>query len=350
MKVLYHFPHYNTTIYAYRTIVNGFMHAFMEMGHEFKVYTSDDNLKEQLSNFNPDIFLTQSHHFYQRYLDLNLLKRYRDNGMVMFTKIDFWNNTISVKRVNEAKNLKDDKETIRLIKKGLLGDYFYHVVEQNDPRMDGFERETGQKFFTIPLAADKTVLLKSKYVDKYKSDISFIGTNLPEKRQYFGEYVFPLGKKYKLKLYGQDWTEKDKILGWVQRGGQYFNIPFIRSAQKPKLSLEDEGNIYASSSVSINVHEDYQRKFGGDCNERTFKIPMAGGFEITDDVLCIRKYFKDGEEIIIAKDKKDWFEKIDYYIKNPKKREEIIRKGKERVLREHTYNNRVALILKIAGK
>ena len=45
--------------------------------------------------------------------------------------------------------------------------------------------------------------------------------------------------------------------------------------------------------------------------------------------------------MIIAKDKNDWFDKIDYYIKNPKKRTPIIEAGRTCVLKEHAYHNRV---------
>lgn len=89
---------------------------------------------------------------------------------------------------------------------------------------------------------------------------------------------------------------------------------------------------------------------GGDCNERTFKIPAFWWFQIVDDVSCIRKYFKEWEEIIIAKDKRDWFDKIEYYIHNPEEREKIIEAWKKRVLAEHTYNNRVEQIINIYYK
>ncbi len=72
---------------------------------------------------------------------------------------------------------------------------------------------------------------------------------------------------------------------------------------------------------------------------------MYGGFEITDDVAVIRKYFKEGEEIVIAEDSKDWYEKIDYYIKNPEKRIKIMEAGKARVLKDHTYINRAKKII-----
>lgn len=344
IKILYHIPSIYT-VYANRTIYNGFKNAFLDLGYEFYTFTSHDKLEEKLKQIKPNIFITCSHIFWKKDLNFELLNKYRKNGMVMFTKIDFWNSPMSIARVNEAKSLKDDLVTVEEIKNGDLGDIFFHVVEQGDPRMDGFKDSTGKDFVTIPLAADK-ISLKSDIVDKFKADISFIGTYLPDKRKFFKEYVFPLRNSFDLKLYGQDWTFTDRAMGWIQRIGQYFNLPYIESIKKPSLELEDEGKIYASSLISINVHEQYQREFGGDCNQRTFNIPFSNGFEITDDVKCIRKYFNE-DEIVIAKNKDEWFEKINYYIKNPDKRIPYIKKGRERVEKDHTYNNRANQIIDI---
>jgi len=345
MKIAYHIPHPNS-LNAYRTIYNGFKNAFVDMGHEFYTFTADDDLEDFLAKNKPDIFLTATHFYYKKFLDFAILQKYRDLGMKVFVKVDFWNSPINSGRINEAKSLKDDKDTVQLIKNGIYGDVFYHVVEQGDKRMDGFERETGYKYHTIPLAADK-IALKDIFVEKFKSDVTYIGTYLPQKKEIFKNYLFPLKKKYDIKIYGQDWTFMDRSIGFIQKIGQYFNIPVVKSLRKPKLQLGDEGKIYKSSIVSVNIHEDYQKEFGGDCNERTFKIPFCGGFEITDDVACIHKYFKVGEEIIMAKDKKDWFDKIDYYIKNPEKRLAVIAAGKKRVLADHTYHNRVGQIIGI---
>lgn len=337
MKIIYHMPSLDS-IYAQRTIYWGFKHAFEDLGHAFVTFTANDNLEQILKQENPDIFITSSHFYYQKYLDFKILKSYRDKGMKLITKIDFWDSPL--KRMNEAKSLKDDIPTIKLIKAGLLGDAFFHVVEQEDKRMSGFEKGTGYIFHTIPLAADKTVL-KNIFDEKFVSDIAYLGTNLPDKREFFEERVYPLGKKYKLKIYGQDWTTFDRSLGMIQRVGQYFNIPYLRSLQKPKLGLDDEARIYSSAQISINVHEEYQRVYGGDCNERTFKIPLCGGFEVSDDVACIKKYFKENKEIVIAKDRKDWFEKIDYYLSNPEEKSRIVIAGQKKVLEDHTYHNRV---------
>lgn len=334
------------SIYANRTIYNGYKTAFIEKGHEFITLTADDSLEEILSKEKPDIFITASHFYYQKFIDNKMLLKFRQKGLKVFVKIDFWKSPLDKSRINEARSMSDEVDKVEMIRNGTLGDYFFHVVEQDDERMRGFELATGKKFYTIPLAADKT-LMKYSFEPEFKADISYIGTYLPAKRKFFKEYVFPLKNIYDLKLYGQDWTYKDRVLGWVARIGQYFNLPVIRSLQKPKLKLDDEAKIYSSSLICVNVHEDYQKEFGGDCNERTFKIPLCGGFEITDDVACIRKYFKDGEEMIIAKNKEDWFEKINFYMKNPEKRDAIIKAGQRRVLLEHTYHNRVDTFIDI---
>ena len=348
LKILYHFPSLES-IYAGRTLYNGYKNAFTDLGHEFFTLTSNDNLKETLERIRPDIFITSSHNYHLKFLDLNLLEPYRKKGMIMFTWISFWNSPLEKSRINEAKSLKDEKDKIEMIKNGLLGDIFFIQLEQEDKRMEGFKEETGKDFVTIPLAADKTLIF-NEYDKKFEGDISYIGTNLPQKRKFFKEQLFPLGKKYELKLYGQDWTSKDKLLGWIQKFGQYFNINFLKKVQSPKLDLNDERKIYSSSKICVNIHEDYQKEFGGDFNERTYKIPLCKGFEITDDVASIRKYFEDGKEIVIAKDKEDWFKKIDYYMNHPEERKKIAEAGYKKVLKSHTYNNRAEQFIALYNK
>ena len=348
MKILFQIP-FKETLYAERTIYNAYKDAFIDLAHTFKTLTANDNCKKVFEEFDPDIFMTSLNSYYLKFLNLDIIRKYRKKGLVVFVGLPFWNSPLSMTRINETYSLSKNKKFVDLIKSDSFGDVYCNTCEPEDPRMDGFEKETGYKYYTILLGADK-INLKAEFSEKFKTDISFIGTYLPQKRDYFRKYVFPLKKKYDLAIYGQDWGILDRTLGWVQRGGQYFNIPYIKSLRKLKLKLEDEAKIYNSSLISINIHEDFQVRFGGDCNERTFKIPFCGGFEITDNVACIRKYFKNGEEIVIAENEKDWYEKVDYYIKNPNKRNAIIEAGKKKVLAEHTYHNRVNQVIDIYDK
>ncbi len=347
LKILYQIPSIET-IYAGRTIYNGYKNAFIDLGHDFRPLTSDEDSRKIFDSYLPDIFITSLNNYYFKFLDRDNLCRHRKRGTKVFMWIPFWKTTISRLRINEQWGIEENKHYVDLIKSNVYADVYFNQVEQDDPRMAGFEETIGQKYFTIPLACDKTICFP-EYSKKFKADISFIGTYLPQKREVMKERLFPLKSKYDLKLYGQDWILKDFLLSWGQKFGQYYNINLLKKIQKPKLMLEDERRIYSSSTICVNIHEDYQRQLGGDCNERTFKIPACGGFEIVDDIAYVRKYFKEGEEIVIVKNKDDWFQKIDYYIKNPEKRLPIIEAGRKKVLKEHTYHKRAEQIINICN-
>lgn len=346
MKVLYHIMSLKN-IYAERTIYNGYKHAFEDLGHTFSPFTNTDDFTKLIDIFSPDIFITSLHHHYLRYLDLDTVRKHRKRGMKVFVNMPVWKAPKEMKRINESSGVSSYPDLVQLVNGDRLGDMYFSVLEPEDERMNGFYRNTGKKYHTIPLAADKTLIKYAKYNEDFSSEIAFIGTYHPGKKKLFETYLYPLQKKYNLKLYGQDWTRVERVMGFLQKSGQYFGIPYLDSVQKPKLHIEDEARIYASSKISINLHSSYQRKYGGDCNERTFKIPLYGGFEITDDVACIHKYFKVGKEIIIAENTDDWFDKINYYKKNPEKRKSIMGAGEKKVLQEHTYHNRVEQMLKI---
>jgi spore maturation protein CgeB len=74
-----------------------------------------------LSEKKIDLFMTNSHFFYRKQLDYKILKKYRDNGLKVFTKIDFWDSPMDRSgRLNEAKSMKDDIEVVKLIEEGML--------------------------------------------------------------------------------------------------------------------------------------------------------------------------------------------------------------------------------------
>ncbi len=347
MRIAYHHP-YPTTLNAHRTISHGFEHAFTDMWHEFRFFTPDDDFHLFFDLFQPDIFITCSHFLYQKYIDYSYMQNLREKWLIVFTKIDFWSipKGTNQKRISEASGMKDDISLVEKIKKGELWDIFFHVVAPTDTRMIGFTEGTWYTYHTIPLAVDAS-LVDTHIRPEFSADISFIGTNSPDKYTLFSELLFPLQKLYNTRIYGQDWTIFDRYLGWIQRFGQYFNISGIKSIRKPKLKLSDEWDIYASSKICVNIHEQNQRLCGGDVNERFFKIPAFGGFQISDSVACIGDYFDIDTEIVVAKDTADWFTKINYYMHHSEERNKIMQAGRKRSLRDHTYHSRVGQILQI---
>jgi len=59
----------------------------------------------------------------------------------------------------------------------------------------------------------------------------------------------------------------------------------------------------------------------------------------------MERYFEIGKEIVAVKTSEEWFKAIDFYLKNEKERKEIQRRGTDRVLKEHTYHNRVKQLI-----
>ncbi len=343
MKILYNIPSLES-IYAARFIYEGYKDAFLDLGHEFRAYTSKDfgNFEKILDEYKPDIFISSLHRYSLKFLDLELLKKHRKRGMVFFNQIIPWKKQSSQMAGGDLEN---DSYLVDLIKKGLAGDVFFIWIEQDDRSMEGFTKATGYPFHTIILAANKKNFFPD-YDEKYKADISYIGSYLGSKRAYIKKHLIPLMGKYDVKTYGGDWDLTSRLLGYVQKAGQFLNIEMLKGVRKITLPLDAARKVYTSSIISPNIHEDHQREYGSDFNERTFNIIASGGFEICDNVKAIRRYFND-QELIIAENTSDWFEKVDYFIKNPEKRLPIIEAGMKKVNEAHTYHHRVFQILNI---
>ncbi len=82
---------------------------------------------------------------------------------------------------------------------------------------------------------------------------------------------------------------------------------------------------------------------------RNFEIPGSGGFLLTQYADDLEKYFVPGKEIAIFSNADDLKEKIQYYLKHEKEREDIRLAGYRRALREHTFEQRFREIFQAMG-
>jgi spore maturation protein CgeB len=85
-------------------------------------------------------------------------------------------------------------------------------------------------------------------------------------------------------------------------------------------------------------------------NQRDFNCPLLGGFLLTDWVDGADAFFEPDREMAFYYDLDDLEEKIRFYLDHPEARNEIIQRGRERVLREHIYAKRVPRVLDILKK
>lgn len=83
---------------------------------------------------------------------------------------------------------------------------------------------------------------------------------------------------------------------------------------------------------------------------RTFEVPGAGGFLVTEAAEGIERYYAPGEEIIVFEGVENLAERIRHFLKHPEERDRIAWAGHHRTEREHTYEARFRQLLAAAVK
>jgi spore maturation protein CgeB len=73
---------------------------------------------------------------------------------------------------------------------------------------------------------------------------------------------------------------------------------------------------------------------------RTFEVPGCGGFELTERVPQIERYFELGREIAVYDDVPGMIDQIRHWLAHPDERAAVAQAGYRRVMAEHTYDHR----------
>lgn len=335
MKILYHIP-YPSATGADRWIYEGWRDGFHDLGHDVYEFTAFDPLLEKARQVRPDVFMTAVNlvDFKKNYQALVEMK---EKG----TKICMWIHwpLIATCQYEEEYVLNHD----------LVDVYF---GEREPEGMADFESTVEKKYHVIPNAANKRNHFPAAPVQKYQYDLVYLGAKLPMKRWFFSNVLLPVSKKYRVGIFGPYWTLKDNFYRALTKscakiqfksGVDFFNKLRIQ------IPADEENQLYSSAKICLNFHEREQDGVQSHIivNQRTFKIPACGGFQICDHVKPIRRYFSDKELVMANYSAQEWFELIEYYIQNERERAMIREAGIKKALSEHTYHNRVNQLLNI---
>ena len=76
-----------------------------------------------------------------------------------------------------------------------------------------------------------------------------------------------------------------------------------------------------------------------------FSCFAAGGFMLSDYKEDLAHFFSEGEEIEYYRTSGELKEKIDFYLEHPRKREEISKRARDKILQEHTWERRVIKLI-----
>ncbi len=195
-------------------------------------------------------------------------------------------------------------------------------------------RGTGHASY-LPCACDQTTFYPQKLAPSDYPDlnctIGFVATHYPGRAELLSRM-----KGLDIGLWGGGWWEAAHQLRELPDG--YW--------RGHRLTPADAARVYNLARICPNVHHP-QTKLGG-LNTRTFEIPAAGGFELVDNVPGLEEHFDIGREIVAYSDPANFRELTDYYLSHPAERSAIVERGHDRVLRDHTYKQRLETILKNA--
>lgn len=293
----------NYSSHAGKWIYNGYRKAWKNLGYEVK----DFNLIEQADG---EYFVMTTDSDIN---EQNITKIKNSKKTFLFVQPNVFPSPWGT-HPNFVSNLNDG-----LIKKlNCLENVFYWTfVDTNKQYYYKWEKP----IYTFPLAFDSLNYLSKGYDSKYSYDVCFVGG-----------------------WANNGFDEKRKIIINTFK-------PFINSGLKcgffvnKNISHDLETEIIANSSVSLNIHDAYQRKLGLDTNERTFKSLALNGYLVSDTVEQLTNLFPNTPNSLN-------FEEIyDLVLKalqtDPALLKDIKQKNKNMILEKHTYLHRVAKMLEL---
>lgn len=163
----------------------------------------------------------------------------------------------------------------------------------------------------LPFALDTTLRNEPETEKVY--DIGFVGSlQLPATRDERVDVLGRLERKYRMNDY---------------------RVPVFG---------DDMMRVYNQSRIVINIPA---------CeglNMRTFETLASGALLLTKPVGNGQdELFKDGTHLVTYHSEQDLADKIDYYLRHDREREEIASAGRREVLAKHTYDHRAARVLDV---
>ncbi len=184
----------------------------------------------------------------------------------------------------------------------------YVFVSQKD-YVSRFQHEN---VFWLPWSVDPLIFRDYNLERKY--DIVFVGT-IDEQRKKRKNIISELEKRFEVKVFGTD--------------------------PGKRLSFIEMAKVYSQAKIILN------ESIFGEITFRTFEAPACGGMLFTERIgNGLLDLFMDEKEIVTF-DHLDFIEKAEYYLENSGIRQQIAKRGKEKVLKKHTVRKSIVEMISV---
>ena len=189
----------------------------------------------------------------------------------------------------------------------------------------------------LPMACEpqkhKIVEISSEERSVFGNDIVFVGSYYPNRYALFKKLSgFDFG------IWGPGWNKIESSALRFHLKGEH-----TRPAEWAK--------IYRASKIVLAPHyQDPESKLPVfQASPRIFEAMACGAFVISDYQKDVFALFKDGEHLVGFKDENELTEKIQYYLHHSRQRRKIAKCGRQEVLKNHTYVNRIEKLFSIVN-
>lgn len=207
---------------------------------------------------------------------------------------------------------------------------------------------SGIKKLKIFWSIDSHLVLMSHLSTVVKNKMDIVLNSIESHQTYFKQsktFYFPNAYPSDL-IYPKENIEKNIFLGFC---GSLLNRSEILDKLENKFSLKKDiwklGDEMVKTISGYKIH--FNKTLSNDINYRVFETMGCNTLTLTNETENINTFFKDMENIVIYKSENELFEKLNFLSSNDSLISQISNSGFELVKNNHTYDNRVDVLLKI---
>ncbi|MDD6810723.1 MAG: DUF3880 domain-containing protein [Lachnospiraceae bacterium] len=146
-------------------------------------------------------------------------------------------------------------------------------------------------------------------------------------------------------------VERQELLGALSEHFQVALYTHSDTRALPKVyamggasTLTEMPKVFHASKINLNIT---MRPIETGLSLRIWDVLGCGGFLLTNYQAEIPEYFEIGKDLEVYESKQDLINKVDYYLNHDDKRMEIALNGYEKTAAYHTYEMRLAQMIKI---
>jgi spore maturation protein CgeB len=198
------------------------------------------------------------------------------------------------------------------------------------PSRDGYLSFGARKYYTIYNGLDPETHFPVEPDPALKCDIAFLGNRLPDREERVEELFLraaDLAPDSSFLLGGEGWGDKSLPA----------NVRWIGHVPS-----DDHNRVNCSAEIVLNINRVSMANSGFSPPTRVFEVAGAGTCMMCDDWPGINDCFEPGVEILVARNAQDVVEALAMY--DEAERKQIGAAFYARALRDHTYEQRAALV------